>query len=105
VWQPDPIDTSDVRVPREVEDVLETLSRHAHDTWGAKRIADHWRYGPQRDDKLRHHPNLVGYDELTDHDKSYDRELITGTIRLLIKLGFSVERRAQPPADGENPGS
>jgi len=92
MWQPEPTDTHDVVIPPQVADVMEILSQHAHDTWGRKRIEDRWRYGPTRDDEEKLHPNLVPYDQLTDGEKSYDRELIAETIRLLLKLGFTIER-------------
>lgn len=92
MWQPQPIDTSGIALPVSVSKERETLSRQAHDIWAAKRLADGWRYGEARDDKAKTHPNLVAYEELNDDDKSYDRELIDGTIRLLIKLGFRIER-------------
>ncbi|MBB5825978.1 hypothetical protein HDA31_002167 [Micromonospora carbonacea subsp. aurantiaca] len=92
MWQPQPIDTSGIEVPKSVRDERETLSRQAHDIWAAKRLADGWTYGEARDDEKKTHPNLVAYEELDDDDKSYDRELIDGTIRLLIKLGFRIER-------------
>ncbi|MDG4809381.1 RyR domain-containing protein [Micromonospora sp. WMMD1120] len=92
MWQPQPIDTGGVEVPQAVRGEQETLARQAHDIWAAKRLADGWRYGERRDDAEKTHPNLVAYEELDENDKSYDRELIDGTIRLLIKLGFRIER-------------
>ena len=92
MWQPQPIDTTGIKLPESVEQVREILSRQAHDVWGAKRIADRWTYGDKRDDDAKTHPNLVPYEELDEGDKSYDRELIDGTIRLLLKLGFRIEK-------------
>ncbi|HWS36569.1 MAG TPA: RyR domain-containing protein [Actinoplanes sp.] len=81
-----------VELPESIRAVRETLSRQAHDIWAAKRIADEWTYGETRDDKKKTHPDLVAYEELADRDKAYDRDLIDGTILLLIKLGFRIER-------------
>lgn len=92
MWQPQPIDTSGIEIPEPVRAVRETLSRQAHDIWDAKRLADGWTHGEARDDDRRTHPNLVPYEDLDDRDRSYDRELIDGTIRLLLKLGFRIER-------------
>lgn len=92
MWRPQPIDTSGIELPESVLGERETLSRQAHDIWAAKRLKDGWRYGKTRDDDKQTHPNLVPYDELADRDKAYDRELIDGTLRLLIKLGFRIDR-------------
>ena len=63
-YNPSPIDTSNVQLPRDLYTLMEDLSRSNHDTWSLHRIAEGWTYGPTRDDSKKENPCLVPYDEL-----------------------------------------
>jgi len=89
---PHPIDTSEVKVPFGLEQVTEQLARNVHETWAQGRIEDGWTYGPVRDDVLKQHPSLVEYDELSEEEKEYDRVTAIGTIKLVLKLGWKIEK-------------
>jgi RyR domain-containing protein len=92
-YRPFPIETSKVRVPREVEELTEKLARNAHDTWAQQRMADGWRWGPQRDDQRKLHPSLVPYEQLPESEKVYDRATAMETVKAILALGFAIERR------------
>merc|ERR1712216_528313 len=92
-YTPKPIDLSKVSMPTELEHLTETLAENAHDEWARQRIKDGWTFGEQRNDELRHHPCLVPYDYLTETEKEYDRLTAMNTLRLLIGLGFKIERK------------
>ena len=53
--------------------LTERLAEHVHDVWSRQRLADGWRYGPERNDTQKEHPSLVPYSELTDLEQEYDR--------------------------------
>jgi hypothetical protein len=57
-----------------LSDAVEAIAAVNHDVWAAKRIAEGWRYGPQRDDGGKRHPDLVAYEHLSEVEKAYDRE-------------------------------
>jgi ryanodine receptor 2 len=61
--------------------------------WSAGRIADGWRWGPERDDVLKENPCLVPYDELPEREKVYDRKTSVETLKLIVALGYTIERR------------
>lgn len=92
VYNPTPIDTSDVKLPDEMNQLVEQLARNVHDTWAAGRINEGWTYGPQRDDENKKHPCLVDYDELPENEKEYDRSTAVETIKLIVKLGWRIEK-------------
>jgi ryanodine receptor 2 len=48
--------------------------------------------GVNRDDANKHHPCLVPYGELPDSEKEYDRKSAMETLKLLIALGYKIER-------------
>ncbi|MBM3276363.1 MAG: hypothetical protein FJZ00_14510, partial [Candidatus Sericytochromatia bacterium] len=89
-YQQQPLDTSWVALPPELADLSDILSRNTHEIWARGRIAEGWRYGPQRDDFRREHPGLVPYDELSDSEKAYDRWTALGAIEAILALGYRI---------------
>ena len=87
---PNPIDTSDVRLPKELEPLIEKMSKNVHDVWAETRISQGWTYGKERDDEKKTHPCLIPYEELPDNEKEYDRNTSIGTLKLIMKLGFNI---------------
>lgn len=87
---PQPIDTSDVNLPKELEQLAELLSKNVHEVWAETRITQGWKYGEQRNDELKTHPCLVPYEELLEEEKRYDHSTSIGTLKLIIKLGFKI---------------
>lgn len=91
-YTPQPIDTSDVKLPKELEKLVEDMSKNVHDVWAETRIAQGWSYGEQRNDEKKLHPCLVPYDDLPDSEKEYDRNTSIGTLKLILKLGFKITK-------------
>ena len=89
---PQPIDTSDVKLPKELETLVEQMAKNVHEVWAQTRIAQGWTYGAERNDALKHHPCLVPYEELPESEKEYDRKTSVETLKLILKLGFKIMR-------------
>ena len=89
---PHPVDTSDIVLPKELTELTEKIAENVHEVWSRGRIAEGWTYGPVRDDALKQTPCLVPYDELPDSEKEYDRNTAMETIRLILKLGYRIEK-------------
>lgn len=87
---PKPIDTSDVQLSPELLELTEKIAENVHDVYVAGRLADGWTYGPERNDTLKTNPTLVPYDELSESEKNFDRSTALGTLKLIIKLGYSI---------------
>lgn len=92
MYKPQPIDTSDVQLPYELDELVEKMSENVHDLWASARINQGWKYGEQRNDKDKTHPCLVPYNELPEDEKEYDRNTSIGTLKLILKLGFKISR-------------
>lgn len=92
VYTPAPIDTSDVGLPEEMNQLVEQLARNVHENWAKGRVKEGWTYGSQRDDKNKKHPCLVDYDDLPENEKEYDRNTAVETIKLIMKLGWKIEK-------------
>lgn len=92
MYIPQPIDTSDVVLPIELEQLVEKMSKNVHEVWAETRIKQGWKYGEQRNDEKKTHPCLVPYEELPEEEKEYDRNTSIGTLKLIMKLGFKISQ-------------
>lgn len=91
-YVPKPIDTSEVRLPEELLDLAETMAKNVHEVWAQNRISQGWQYGSRRNDELLQHPCLIPYESLSEEEKSYDRNTAIETLKLILKLGFRIEK-------------
>ena len=91
-YTPQPLDTSDVVLPEELNALVEQIANNVHEVWAQSRLSEGWKYGPERNDALREHPCLVPYEELPEVEKEYDRNTAFGTLRLITKLGFKITK-------------
>lgn len=46
--------------------------RDHHEAWREAMSLDGWSYGPRRDWELKHHPNMVPYDQLPPGERDKD---------------------------------
>ena len=91
-YTPQSVDTTDVKLPEELEQLVEQMSKNVHEVWAETRLSQGWTYGDQRNDELKTHPCLVPYEELPEDEKEYDRNTSIGTLKLIMKLGFKISR-------------
>lgn len=91
-YVPQPMDTSDVQLPQELNELVEKMAKNVHEVWAQSRISQGWTYGPERSDALKHHPCLVPYEDLPEVEKAYDRDTALGTLKLICKLGFMITK-------------
>lgn len=88
---PKPIDTSHIKLDQSLLDLSDIIAKNVHENWAKKRLDEGWTYGPSRDEATKSHPCLVPYEELTELEKSYDRQTAYETIKLLKALGYEIE--------------
>lgn len=89
---PNPVETRDVTLPKELKVLAEDIAKNVHEVWSAGRMKDGWTYGEERDDAEKKHPCLVPYEELSEEEKEYDRNTSLETLKLIIKLGFKITK-------------
>ncbi|MBR0309673.1 MAG: Ryanodine receptor Ryr [Paludibacteraceae bacterium] len=89
---PQPIDTTAIKLPTELEPLVEQMANNVHEVWAAGRIADGWTYGEKRDDTQKTHPCLVPYEELPESEKEYDRQTAIGTLKFILAQGFTISK-------------
>lgn len=91
-YTPQPVDTSGIQLPDELVPLIEEMARNVHEVWARNRINEGWSLGAERDDANKKHPCLVRYDDLPEIEKEYDRATSQETLKLILKLGFSISR-------------
>lgn len=91
-YEPHPIDLSDVEISDDLIELREAIAENAHEVWAYNRKQEGWRYGPERDDAKKLHPDMVAYNKLPESEKLYDREMAMNTIKLLKKLGWKLKK-------------
>ena len=92
-YQPNPIDTTQVELPAELNSLVEQLAESCHDQWARGRMAEGWRWGPERNDDDKEHPDLVPYRDLADSEKQYDRTTVVETLQAVVAMGHEVVPR------------
>lgn len=95
IYQPRPIDLSDVELTDELEELREAIAENAHDVWAIERQAQGWTYGPCRDDAKMETPCMVAYSQLPDSEKEFDRNMAMNTLKLVKKLGYDIVKREE----------
>jgi ryanodine receptor 2 len=91
-YVPQPMDTKDVQLPKELNVLIEQMAKNVHEVWAQNRMEQGWTYGADRSDVLKQHPCLVPYEELPEVEKAYDRDTALGTLKLICKLGFKISK-------------
>ena len=89
---PQPIDTSEIELPKELSSLVEAMAKNVHEVWAQNRINEGWKYGDERNDELKQHPCLVPYENLPEVEKDYDRNTAIGTLKLIMSIGFKIEK-------------
>lgn len=92
MYTPTPIDTRDILLPAELEQLVEQMAKNVHEVWAESRIKQGWTYGEQRNDALKTHPCLIPYEDLPEEEKEYDRNTSRETLKLIMKLGFHIHQ-------------
>ena len=90
MYEPKPIDTSDIVLPDELLALTEKIAENVHDVWAVGRISEGWAYGTEKDMAKKVTPSLVPYSELPESEKDYDRNTVLETVKLIVKLGYRI---------------
>jgi hypothetical protein len=86
---PEPFEFSDIEV--------EVLAHQEHRRWMSERAADGWSEGPERDNELKLHPDMVAWADLGEVAREKDRNAVRKIPGQLGMVGLHIVRR--PPVD------
>jgi len=73
------------------EDEILIMAPLEHKRWCEEKIADGWRYGPEKDEKLKTNPDLVAWEDLPPEEIEKNKKYIRDLPKVLAKAGFQVE--------------
>lgn len=91
-YTPNPANTQLIMLPDDLRPLIEKMAENVHEVWARNRMNEGWTYGPVRDEANKKHPCLVPYDELPESEKEYDRATSQETLKLILKLGFTITK-------------
>lgn len=92
-YKPVPIDTSGIVLNDDLLSLSDLIAKNVHDVWALGRLKEGWTYGPVKDSNKKTTPCMVPYEELSDEEKAYDINTALETIKLIVKLGYKIERK------------
>lgn len=91
-YNPKLIDLKHVGLPKGFEELREAIAENAHDMWALERQSEGWTFGPKRDDSKLETPDMIPYAKLPESEKQYDRLMAEDTLKLLLALGYKIEK-------------
>lgn len=91
-YNPKLIDLEHVELPEGFDELREAIAENAHDMWALERQSEGWTFGPKRDDSKLETPDMVPYALLPESEKQYDRLMAEDTLKLLLALGYKIEK-------------
>ena len=91
-YQPHPIDLAQVTLSPSLTNDLERIAQNIHEVWAQERKMRGWEYGRLYDEKKKTHPCLIAYGDLPELEKDMDRATVTQTIKMLLWMGYSIEK-------------
>ena len=89
-YMPQPIDTSDVVLSEALLALAETLAANTQDVWALGKMRKGYVYGAETSDADMTHRDLSPYGELSEAAKDYDRNTSIETLKVLVKLGWTL---------------
>lgn len=92
MYKPNLIKTDNIVLPQGLEALTEQIAANVHDVWAVGRMSERWTYGPIKDEEKKENPLLVPYDELPESEKAYDRNTAMETLKLVVKLGYTIKK-------------
>jgi hypothetical protein len=76
------------------EEDVKYLGRVEHDRWMREKIAQGWRYGPERNNDLKRHPDMLDWDDprFTPLAREKDFNTVRNIPAYLLEAGFQIEK-------------
>jgi len=75
--------------PEDVEDMAEM----EHGRWNVERLTTGWRFGPKKNVETKLNPSLVGWEQLPERIKEYDRNAVRNYAAILKAGGFAISEK------------
>jgi hypothetical protein len=93
-YLPRPIDTSSIKLGKELGALVELLSKNSHNVWAAAKLSAGWRYAPatgQGKEADRTSDILVPWEHLTEKEKDSSRLNAMETVKAMLYFGYKFD--------------
>jgi len=78
-------------------DEIEVMAEMEHARWNVERLLDGWKWSMNRNVVKKISPYLVGWADLPEDVKEWDRETVRKIPEFLAKVGLEIQREYGPP--------
>lgn len=95
MYKPKPEDLNNIELSNDLIELSERIAKNVHEVWAQGRLIEGWSYGNKVDSELKTTPCMVEYEKLPESEKDYDRNTAMQTLKLIIKLGFKIEKERE----------
>eukprot|EP00941_MAST-03F_sp_MAST-3F-sp1_P001030 g1030.t1 len=89
-YTPQPIETEDIQVPKELNFLIDAMCSNMHDIWARAKMEDGYTFGKASDEASKKSANLVDFCHLPKDQQEKNREIVRNCIKLLYALGHSL---------------
>ncbi|XP_023248075.1 ryanodine receptor [Copidosoma floridanum] len=90
-YNPQPINTLNVALTNDLNQIVQKFSEHYHDAWASRKLENGWTYGEQWSDINKTHPRLKPYSMVSDYERERYKEPVRESLKALLAIGWSVE--------------
>lgn len=97
MYQPQPIDTSQVTLTAEYLSLAERLAENSHDQWAQALLGLGWRYGSRLNAAERTHPYLCPFAQLPETVQEQQLRIYLDNLKTAVALGYRIEARSVEP--------
>ncbi|XP_028968698.1 ryanodine receptor [Galendromus occidentalis] len=100
IYTPTPLDTYNVHLSEDLQNIVQRFSEHYHEQWAVRKAEQGWQYGERFCDELRAHPRLKPYNLLQEWEKERYKEPIRDLLKAVLAIGWRLEPGDQPRSTG-----
>jgi len=93
MYEPKPIDTAQIELPKSISLLTERLAESCHDNWAIAKLAQ----------GITDHKDLIPYGELDEPTKDYDRKTAMETLKAIYALGYEIVPARKLPVIRKSP--
>ena len=96
-FQPHPIDTGDVELPEDLDDLVDLLARNSHEVWAEGKLNQGFQYAPKRNivPGMKLSASLIPFRLLSTDERSKNKINASAGIKTIFALGWVIK----PPDD------
>lgn len=93
-YEPHPINIDNVRVKKELGELVEMMARNNHEVWADKKVKKGWKYAPFHNEERQTNPDLAPYAKIGKVAKEMDKKAALGSIKVIQQLGYRIVRKS-----------